>query len=762
MSGSFIGAAVKRVEDPKFITGQGGYLPNLAMDGALHLVPVRSQVPHAHITSIDAEEARVSPGVVAIFTAADFDLKPIPHGLRFLPEACERPVFASDTVRFVGDLVAIVIAETAQQAADAADLVWIDYEILPSVGTLAGALANDAPVLYPSVGSNVVSESHDDSIDGLFEGADEVIKVDIHNQRLAAIPMEPNSAAAIPTEEGVKVWVGSQHIHGHQAALANILGLERHQVHAIVPDMGGGFGAKFEAYPEQIATVAAALKLGRAVRWQESRTQNIAGMYHGRAQTQHVEVGVTRDGRMVGLRVELIQDAGGYPSFGSYLPTLTKQMSPGVYTIPKVEGHIKVVATNTTPTHAYRGAGRPEATALIERTVDVVALRLGLDPAEVRRINLIPADAFPYTTATGSGYDSGNYEMALDDVLRRADYGALRAEQARRRNAGERRQLGIGLSTYVEVTAPFSKKEWSSVEVHEDSTVTVSVGTSSHGQGHATAYAQIIGDLFGIPYTDVTVVQGDTDLVPRGGGTGGSRSLQLGGSAVHGAGGVVLEKAKRIVAHQLEASPADIVVIGDGRLGVAGVPDAALTWGEVAHMAAHESPAWEEEELGLKGEYNFDQGAATYPFGAHLIVVEVDTETGEVDIVRVVTCDDAGTIMNPILIKGQVHGGIAQGVGQAMTEEVLYDDEGYLLSGNLTSYLIPVASDFPTFEVVNTETPTPHNVLGAKGIGEAGTIGSTPAVQNAVVDAVAHLGIEHIDMPLTPQKVWQAISSASQ
>ncbi len=750
---------MKRVEDPRFITGQGRYLPNLQLDGALHLVPVRSQVPHGRITSIDADDARSMPGVVAVFTAADFDLKPIPHGLRFLPENLERPVLALDTVRFVGDLVAVVIAESEQQAVDAADLVWVDYDTLPSVGTLGAALADGAPVVYPELGSNVIAEMHDDPIEGLFAGADHIIELNIHNQRLAAVPMEPNNAAAIPTDDGIKVWVGSQHIHGHQAALAGILRLERHQIHAIVPDMGGGFGAKFEAYPEQVVTAAAALKLGRPVRWQESRTQNLAGMYHGRAQSQRVEVGVTDEGRIVGLRLELLQEVGGYPSFGAYLPRMTKAMASGVYAIPRIETHIKIVTTNTTPTHAYRGAGRPEATAMIERTIDVIAQRLGMDPAEVRRRNLIPSDAFPYTTATGSGYDSGDYEMALDHVLDRGDYHEIRAEQARRRSAGDRRQLGIGLSTYVEVTAPFSKKEWSSVEVHEDSSVTVAVGTSSHGQGHATAYAQIIGDLFGIPYTDVEVIQGDTAIVTRGGGTGGSRSLQLGGSAVLGAGEVVLERAKLLMADHLEANPDDIVVVGDGRLGVAGVPDATMTWGDIARAASHEAPALEEEELGLRGEYNFEQGAATYPFGAHLVVVEVDTETGEVELKRVVTCDDAGTIMNPILIKGQVHGGIAQGVGQALTEAVIYDEDGYLLSANLTSYLIPVATDLPLFEVANTETPTPHNTLGAKGIGEAGTIGSTPAVQNAVIDALAHLGIEHVDMPLTPHKVWAAIQS---
>ena len=760
MSGSFVGAAVKRVEDPRFITGRGRYLANLPLEGALHLVPVRSQVPHGRIASIDTDEARAMPGIVAIFTAADFDLKPIPHGLRFLPENLERPVLALDTVRFVGDLVAVVVGESEQQAADAAALVWVDYDILPSVGTLSAAMEDGAPVVYPDLGSNIIAELDDDPIEDLFAGADHVVEVDIHNQRLAAIPLEPNNAAAIPIDGGIKVWAGSQHIHGHQAALANILRLERHQVHAIVPDMGGGFGAKFEAYPEQVVTAAAALELGRPVRWQESRTQNLAGMYHGRAQSQHLEVGVTKDGRIVGLKVELVQDVGGYPSFGAYLPRMTKAMASGVYAIPRIETHIKIVTTNTTPTHAYRGAGRPEATAMIERTIDVIATRLGMDPAEVRRKNLISSDAFPYTTATGSGYDSGDYEMALDHVLERGGYHELRAEQARRRSAGGRLQLGLGLSTYVEVTAPFSKKEWSAVEVHEDSTVTVAVGTSSHGQGHATAYAQIIGDLFGIPYTDVEVVQGDTAIVPRGGGTGGSRSLQLGGSAVLGAGEVVLERAKLLMANHLEASSEDIVVTGDGGLGVAGVPHARMSWGEIARAAAHEAPALEEEELGLRGEYNFEQGAATYPFGAHLVVVEVDVETGEVELLRVVTCDDAGTIMNPILIKGQVHGGIAQGVGQALSEAVLYDDEGYLLSANLTSYLIPVATDMPLFEVANTETPTPHNVLGAKGIGEAGTIGSTPAVQNAVIDALSHLGIEHLDMPLTPHKVWEAIQAA--
>lgn len=755
MSGSILGAAVKRVEDPRFIRGEGTYVSNMKMDGMLHMAVVRSEVPHANLAEIDIAEATAMPGVAGVYTADNLDLPLIPHGRRGLPDYLGRPPLAKGVVRFVGDVIAVVVAETAQQAADAADTIWVDYDIRPSVGTLETALAKEAPLVWPEFGTNEVIDYADEDKADLFDGADHTFTYSMYNQRLAAVPLEPNNALAMPDGDGLKIWAGSQHIQGTKSNLAKALNLHPDAIHAIVPDMGGGFGAKFPTYPEQIICAALALRLQRPIHWQERRSANIAAMYHGRAQQQDIQVGVTTEGRIVGLRVDYLQEAGAYPTLGAYLPFLTMKMSSGCYAIDRIEARAKAIVTNTAPTHAYRGAGRPEATAMIERVMDLLAADLDLDPAEIRRRNFITPDQFPYksrATARGYVYDTGDYEMALDTVLANSNYPSLRANQAERRASGARKQIGIGLSTYVEVTAPFGGIENSDIQVHADGTVTAAVGTSSHGQGHATAYTQILGELMGIPHEDITIIQGDTALVPKGGGTGGSRSLQLGGSAVLGAGEAVIEKAKQIVGHQLEASPDDIVVIGDGTLGVAGVPGATMAWGTIAQKATEEEPA------GLTAAFEFDQGHATFPFGAHVCVTEVDTETGEVEILQMITVDDAGKVLNPILIQGQVHGGVAQGIGQALIEEVLYDAEGYLLSGNLTTYLIPSSMDVPSIWVTNTETVTPHNPLGAKGIGEAGTIGATPAVHNSILDAIRHLGVNHIDMPLTPHRIWTSLN----
>ena len=754
MSGSILGAAVKRLEDPRFIKGEGTYVANMQVDGMLHLAVVRSEVPHATLVEIDAAEAETMPGVVGIYTSENLDLPLIPHGLRIDPQY-GRPPLAQGVVRFVGEVIAVVVAETDRQAADAADAIWVEYDNLPSVGTLETALAPDAPLVWPELEGNEAVNYADADQDDLFDDADHVLTYSMYNQRLAAVPLEPNNALAMPDGDGLRIWAGSQNIHGTKENLTRALDLEPEQLHAIVPDMGGGFGAKFPTYPEQIICGALAMALQRPVHWQERRSANISSMYHGRAQQQEIEIGVTNEGEIVGLRVMYLQESGAYPTLGAYLPFLTVKMSSGPYAIDRIEARAKAIVTNTAPTHAYRGAGRPEATAMLERVMDLVAAELDMDPAEVRRRNFIQPDQFPYTakaTSRGYVYDTGDYEMALDTALTNADYPQLRTTQAERRASRNRKQIGIGLSTYVEVTAPFGKIENADIIVHPDGKVTAHVGTSSHGQGHATAYAQILSELMGVPYTDVTIIQGDTALVAKGGGTGGSRSLQLGGSAVLGAGEAVIEKAKKIVGHHLEANPDDIVVVGDGTLGVAGVPDATMAWGTIAEKAR------EQDNQGLVADFEFDQGHATFPFGAHVCVAEVDTETGEVEILQMITVDDAGRVLNPILIQGQVHGGVAQGIGQALTEKVIYDDEGYLLTGNLTTYLIPSSMDVPSIWVTNTETETPHNPLGAKGIGEAGTIGATPAVHNAVLDAIRHLGVDHIDMPLTPYRIWKALN----
>ncbi|HSF84660.1 MAG TPA: xanthine dehydrogenase family protein molybdopterin-binding subunit [Acidimicrobiia bacterium] len=762
MSGSVLGAAVKRAEDPRFIRGRGTYIPNQVVDGALFLVPVRSTIPHGTLNGVETSFAADMPGVVAIYTAEDLDVNPTSPGVRGVDRAFSRPTIARDVVRFAGEIVAVVIAESEREGVDAAGMVFPDIDPLPVVTSVRAALEPGAPVLHPDVGSNVALTHETEPADGLFDDAERIITTTIHNQRLAAVPIETNSALAIPHDDRLEIRAGSQNIFGHRINISKGLGVERETVHAVVPDVGGGFGAKFYAYPEQILVAAAALKLGVPVRWHESRRDNMVGMTHGRAQDIDVEIGVRNDGTVVGIRVDVLQDVGAYPLFGAYLPTWTMLMAVGPYAIPKVEASFKSVVTNTTPVHAYRGAGRPEATHLLERTLDVVATELGLDPTEIRRRNFVQPEQFPYTTPTGAEYDTGDYGAALDRALAAAGYAELRNEQRRRRDAGDRVQLGIGVSSYVEITAPEGNpQEWAEVEVDEGGGATIRVGTSGHGQGHETAFAQLVSGLTSIPMDEISFVQGDTDKVARGAGTGGSRSLQLGGSAVYRATEEVVAKARRIVAEKLEAAEEDIVVTADGRVGVAGVPDSGLTWGEIAAIAA-EPDGLSEEEPGLAATLVFEQGFATFPFGTHVSVVEVDTVTGNVELLRHIAVDDCGTVLNPLLVAGQVHGGFAQGAGQALWEHVRYDEDGNPLSGNLTSYLVPTAGSLPSVERQVMETPTPHNPLGAKGIGEAATIGSTPAIHNAVIDALAPFGIRHLDMPLTPARIWEALEATGQ
>jgi carbon-monoxide dehydrogenase large subunit len=570
--------------------------------------------------------------------------------------------------------------------------------------------------------------------------------------------MEPGASIAAPDPEtgGFILWTPSQGAHLIRDPVVKSLGLEPDALRVVTPATGGGFGARIPAYPEQIAIVAVARKLGRAVRYVETRSETMLGMQHGRAQVQDVTIGGTRDGKITGLKVRVIADCGAYPADASLMPMLTGLMSCGVYEIPKVDFHFDCVVTNTTPIGAYRGAGRPEATALVERAVDMFANEIGMDPAEVRRRNYI--SDFPHQTVTGANYDSGAYAAALDKVLATAGYEGLRADQAERRARGDAVQLGIGLCSYVEWTGFGS--DFGTCTVETDGKVTVLSGTSAHGQGHETAYAQIVAGLLGVPLADVRVIQSDTGKVARGGGTMGSRSLQVGGTAVQHATEEVLDKARRLAAHLLEADVGDIQVVPGGGLGVAGAPASAIPWADLAQAAADPArrPAGMEE--GLSSEHDWETPDATYPFGTHLAVVEVDMETGATKLVRHVTVDDAGRVHNPLLVEGQVHGGIAQGVAQAMYEEIAFDEDGNCVTGSLASYAMPSASDLPSFETERTQTPTTRNPLGAKGIGEAGAIGATPAVWNAVIDAVSHLGVTNIDMPTTPQRVWEAISGA--
>ncbi|HEX5587330.1 MAG TPA: molybdopterin cofactor-binding domain-containing protein, partial [Acidimicrobiia bacterium] len=587
-------------------------------------------------------------------------------------------------------------------------------------------------------------------------GADVVVRARIENQRLAVVPMEGAAVAVVPGDDGlgnkVTMHLACQMPHMTRMLVANTLGIAMDELRVIAPHVGGSFGAKHWNAEAQIVTKIAR-ELDRPVRWVEARSENLVAMTHGRGQVQYVELGLKHDGVIVGLRCRVVADTGAYPSFGGTLAMgSTRTMSPGVYKIPNVRFEVNIVTTNATPMGAYRGAGRPEAAALIERIIDLAADELGMDPAELRRRNFIPADEFPHTTVTGATYDVGDYDASLTKALELAGYDDLLAEQAARRARGDKKLLGIGLAVYVEVTGG-AGGEYSALEVHDDGTATLKAGTSAHGQGHATAYSQIVAAELGIPIENIRFVQSDTALVARGGGTGGSRSLQLGGSSVLETTHIMRDKAKELAAELFEASVDDIVFTDDAKVGVAGVPASALTWGELAAKAAEQGDP-------LDVEHDFKSLGSTYPFGAHVSVVEVDTDTGLVVPVRHIAVDDCGQILNPMLVDGQVHGGLASGISQALWEHFVYDADGNPLTSTLAEYPLPSAAEFPSFEAAHTETPSPLNPLGAKGIGESATVGSTPAVQNAVVDALSHLGIRHLDMPLSPEKVWRAIRDA--
>jgi len=756
---SVFGVPALRTEDPRFLRGQGRYLANIDVPGSVHAVFARSIFPHAAVNAIEGlEEARSMSGVLAVCTAEDLSLaSQPPSGSVDTPEgvtdAFHRHPLARDRVRFVGEPYAVIVARTLPEAVDAAEQVWLDADPLSLVLDPETASADGAPLLFPEAGSNVAATFAHAWEDDVLAGADVVVRGRFVNQRLAPVPMETNGILVAPGTGGNwTVWVSSQVPFDVRSDLAEVLGTDRAAVRTIAPDVGGGFGAKLLIYPEYLVAAALARRLGLPVRWHETRSESMLGLNHGRAQIQRVEVGATRDGTLVGLRAEIVADMGAYP-VGTFLPVTTGEMAAGVYRWPGLAYRGCAVVTNTTPIMAYRGAGRPEAAAMVERAVDLVAAELGLDPVQVRRRNLIDADAFPFRTATGMTYDSGDYGAALDAALEASGYEAVRAEQAARRERGDHVLLGIGVAAYVEITA-FPSKDSAKVEVGEGGHVTVTTGISPHGQGHETSLAQIAAGMLAVPIERVRVVHSDTALVARGEGTWGSRSLQVGGSGVAQRTGEVVDAARILAAEALEVDEADLEGPVDDGFRVAGAPGRMASWSALAELARERGDA-------LTAAATTRDPGETFPFGAHVAVVEVDVETGDVRLLRHVAVDDCGRILNPMLVRGQQHGGIAQGAAQALFEEFVYDEDGNPMTGTLSTYPIPSAAELPSFEASNTQTPTDVNVLGAKGIGESGSIGSTPAIQNAVVDALAHLGVRHVDMPCTPERVWRVLREAA-
>ncbi|GHF24985.1 carbon-monoxide dehydrogenase large subunit [Amycolatopsis deserti] len=741
---SIVGTRVVRIEDQQLITQGGTYVEDLrveALTGAVHAVFVRSPIAHARITSIDTSAALEAPGVVAVYTAADLDLAPRKAG------PVVEPWLADEVVRYVGEPVALVLTEERYQLADAAELVDVDYDPLDVVASIDSALS-DETVLFADQGTNLLQTTGGEFDEKAFDDCEVVVTQTILNQRVAPAPLEVRGAACAWGEDGrLTLWLSTQNAQISRSTVAKGLGVESKDVRVITPDVGGGFGAKIGTDPESVVLGWASKRSGRPIRWVETRSENLVAMTHGRAQQNTVTIGGRRDGTVLAFRLEVVQDAGAYPRT-MFLPTLTELMATGVYHFPKVETSSKAVVTNTTPIAAYRGAGRPEAAAAVERAMDLFAAEIGMDPAQVRRVNFIRPDEFPYQTPTGANYDTGEYAKVLDQVLEAGGYEQLRAEQARRREAGDPVVLGLGLSAYVEVTGNDRAGEAGKVHINPDGTVTAWTGASPHGQGLDTTLAMLLSDQLGVPMEKISIRHGDTDEVPRAIGTFGSRSLQLGGSALRQAADQVIEQARALAADRLEASPDDIELV-DGAFQVRGAPaSGSVSWAQVAEQADLTADVW------------FGDGAPTFPFGAHLAVVEVDTLTGKVELTRIIACDDAGPIVNPLAFQGQRHGGLGQGAAQALLEVMNYDADGNPTTATLADYSFITATELPDFELVDSETPTTRNLLGVKGIGEAATIGATPAVHNAVVDALSHLGVRHLDMPTTPLRVWQALTDA--
>jgi carbon-monoxide dehydrogenase large subunit len=757
----FVGARIKRREDPSLIRGLGQYVDDLKLPDTLHVAILRSPHAHAKITRLDVDAARRHPGVVAVFTGAE-----LRNQIGTLPTTADNPtlripnhyVLAVDKVCYVGEGVAAVVAEDRYRARDALDLIHVEYEALPVVTDPERALAPESPVIHSEWPDNLAFrwEQKQGDVEEAFKQAHTVVKQKLRHQRLAPNAIETRAVVAryLAAEKNLTVWSSTQIPHILKTHLSTMLNLPENQVRVIAPDVGGGFGSKLNVYAEEALLGYLALKLNRPVKWSEERSENMRATIHGRGQVGEVAAAVKKDGTILGLRYKVVADIGAYHQlFTPAIPPFTGLMLSGCYKIPAISIEVAAAFTNKMSTDAYRGAGRPEATYVIERLMDRVAQELKLDPVRVRRKNFPQPREFPFKTATGLAYDSGNYQLALNKALKLAGYEKLRREQKRLRSRG--RYLGIGLSTYVEICAMGPGFwEYGKVEVEPTGKVKVLSGASPHGQGQKTSFAQIVADQLGVPMDDITVIHGDTAVVPKGIGTFGSRATAVGGIAVYQAAEKVKEKARELASHLLEVD-ADDLSFSDGHISVKGVPRKALTIQQIAQQAHAAKNLPEGLESSLSAEATFEPSNFTFPFGTHICIVEVDTETGCIEIKRYIAVDDCGRVVNPLLVDGQLQGGIVQGLGQALYEEVIYDENGQLLTESMMDYALPRAADLPRLTLARTETPTPVNPLGIKGIGEAGTIGSTPAVVSAVVDALAPFGVTHIDMPLTPQKIWR-------
>ncbi len=773
-----VGARVKRREDPRLIQGQGTYVDDVKIVGMRHLAFKRSDVAHGRIRSIDISAAKDMEGVEAVYTGAEIAafLAPMPIGTPF-PSPAHHAV-AVDVVRYAGEPVAVVVASDRYLARDAADAIVVDYEMLPVVVDPEAAMdsarstaihkdfANNLAVALVPSGTGVTPDFKvdDSAVDKAFAEAEVVISQRMVNHRLVPNAMEPRGVVAHyePGKAAMTIWSSTQNPHILKTMIAAMNGLGQHQVRAIAPEVGGGFGCKINIYGEEYVAAAVSKQLGVPLKWIEDRSEAFVATTHGRDIIGYIDVAAKRDGKVLGLKMRLIADIGAYNMLlTAAIPTLTMLMANGTYDIPAIRTTLTEVFTNKTPTDAYRGAGRPEATYFLERAMDMLAHELKMDPAELRRKNLIKPDKFPYATQMGAVYDSGNYEAALDLALKRANWTALKAERDAARAEG--RLVGLGLAMYVEVcglgpssSLPTGGWEHGGVTVERDGRITATTGSSPHGQGNETTFGQMLADQFGVPIEHVTIQHGDTAIVKQGIGTFGSRSQAVGGTALHLAGGKVKAKMAKFAAELLEANPDDLV-FENGTIAVKGAPASAKAFADVAAFAYVPVPLPKDLEPGLSDEAFFEPANNTYPFGCHISMLEIDRETGEPKLLKLVAVDDAGNLINPLIVEGQIHGGLAQGIGQAMVEEAVYSDEGQLLTGSFMDYAMPRASDFPRFELDATVTPTPCNPLGAKGVGEAGTLGSTPCIVNAAVDALSPLGVKHIDMMLRPEKLWRIV-----